>query len=143
MSGRPLRPQRIDGILREPTEANRRPLDTFPQYIKHLGQTVLDGKHDIKFSKTAEQRATAGSWARRRGLELGPDVDINADGVNDVVLYTPDGVPVVVNGYYLQKSEYMLRKKFNENHPNAGSKKEAGGFTGFKKSYRNTEGAQA
>ena len=84
-------------ILRAPTQANRRPLDTFPAYMRQLGQTVLDGHHDIKFHKGAEQRATAASWTSRRGLTLGPDVDINDDGVNDVVLYTREGVSVVIN----------------------------------------------
>ena len=124
-------------ILRAPTQANRRPLDTFPAYMRQLGQTVLDGHHDIKFHKGAEQRATAASWASRRGLTLGPDVDINDDGVNDVVLYTSEGVPVVINGYALEKSEFMLRKKFQEANPDAGARIRVGGYSGFKKTYRN------
>ena len=130
-----------NGILRAPTQANRRPLDTFPAYMRQLGQAVLDGHHDIKFHKGAEQRATANSWARRRGLTLGPDVDINDDGVNDVVLYTREGVPVVINGYALEKSEFMLRKKFQETNPDAGARMRVGGYSGFKKTFRNEAAA--
>ena len=105
--------------------------------MRQLGQTVLDGHHDIKFHKGAEQRATAADWGRRRGLTLGPDADINDDGVNDVVLYTREGVPVVINGYALKKSEFMLRKKFHEDNPDAGARMRVGGYSGFKKTFRN------
>ena len=136
------RRQQQNVILQAPTEANRRPLDTFPQYMRQLGHTVLDGHHDIKFHKAAEQRATAADWGKRRGFTLGPDVDINDDGVNDVVLYTREGVPVVINGYELKKSEFMIRKKYHEANPDAGAKKRVGGYSGFKKSYRNDAEAE-
>ena len=65
-------------------------LDRFGGPIRNIGELVLKDKKDIQFHRTAEHREGAAKYATQHHLLLGPDEDINGDGINDVVLYKKD-----------------------------------------------------
>ena len=107
--------------------------------IRAIGETVLNAKKDIKFHRTAENRAGAARYAEQHNLLLGPDEDINGDGINDVVLYKRDGTPVMINGYTFKDSEMPYRNLYNERNPTKAAKIRAGGYSGFMKDFRSNE----
>lgn len=116
-----------------------RRLEGFQGPIRAIGETVLNAKKDIKFHRTAENRAGAARYAEQHNLLLGPDEDINGDGINDVVLYKRDGTPVMINGYTFKDSEMPYRNLYNERNPTKAAKIRAGGYSGFMKDFRSNE----
>ena len=114
-------------------------LNAFQGPIRAIGETVLNSKKDIKFHRTAENRAGATRYAQQHNLLLGPDEDINGDGVNDVVLYRKDGTPVMINGYTFKDSEMPYRNLYNQRNPTKADKIRAGGYSGFMKNFRSNE----
>ena len=97
-------------------------LDGFRGAIRDIGDIVLNEKKDIKFHRTAESREGAAKYATQHNLLLGPDEDINGDGVNDVVLYKKVGTPVMINGYTFVNSELPYRKEYNRRNPTKADK---------------------
>ena len=116
-------------------------LNEFSGAIRDIGELVLNKKKDIKFHRSAENRTGAARYATQHNLLLGPDEDINGDGINDVVLYKKDGTPVMINGYTFKESETPYRNLFNERHPTKASKMRIGGYSGFMKDFRKDEEA--
>lgn len=112
--------------------AHTLPFDQYPEDYGMLAKLVGKFGKDIRFKRSAETRAGAKKIARQRKLILGPDVDLDNDGYNDVVLYDYDGKPVVYNGYELVKSESPYRKEFRTRFPTKVDRAEIGGFEGFK-----------
>ena len=78
-------------------------------------------------------------YATQHNLLLGPDEDINGDGINDVVLYKKDVTPVMINGYTFKGSEMPYRKLFNKRHPTKAAKMTIGGYSGFMKDFWKNE----
>ena len=87
-------------------EIPNRKLSAFPEPMHGIGDIVLNNKKDIKLHKSAETRTNAAKFARQHNLLLGPNEDINGDGINDVALYDKKGNPVLINGYGVTPSEY-------------------------------------
>ena len=114
-------------------------LNAFQGPIRAIGETVLNSKKDIKFHRTAENRAGATRYAQQHNLLLGPDEDINGDGINDVVLYKKDGTPVMINGYTFTNSEMPYRNIYNQRNPTKADKIRTGGYSGFMKNFRSNE----
>ena len=114
-------------------------LSAFNGPIRSIGETVLNHKKDIKFHRTAENRIGAQKYANQHNLLLGPDEDINGDGINDVVLYKKDGTPVMINGYTFKDSEMPYRNEFNDRFPTKVEKMRIGGYQGFMKGFRTNE----
>ena len=114
-------------------------LGRFEGPIRAIGEAVLTNKKDIKFHRTAENRTGAARYAQQHNLLLGPDEDINGDGVNDVVLYRKDGTPVMINGYTFKDSEMPYRNLYNQRNPTKADKIRAGGYSGFMKNFRSNE----
>lgn len=125
-------------IVLDQIQPGRR-LEGFRGPIRAIGEAVLNAKKDIKFHRTAENRAGARRYAEQHNLLLGPDEDINGDGVNDVVLYKKDGTPVMINGYTFKDSEMPYRNLYNERNPTKADKVRAGGYSGFMKNFRGDE----
>ena len=73
-------------------------LASFKGPMRYIGDIVLNDKGDIKFHRLLENRDNAAKSAESRNLILGPDVDINNDGIPDVVLYNQKGEPVIITG---------------------------------------------
>ena len=120
----------------------RHDLANFPAHIKQLGEIILDGKKDIKFHRTAESRDGAIAWGRKRDYHIGPeDDDINHDGIPDVVLYTRDGTPVVINGWELVKTESKIREKYARDTADPMIRARIGGLTNYKKRFYESPGA--
>lgn len=111
-------------------------LNTFDEPLKSIGKVVLDRKKDIKFHRSAENRVGAQKYAAQHNLLLGPDEDINGDGINDVVLYKKDGTPVMINGYTFVDSEMPYRNEFINQYPSKVDKTRIGGYSGFMKDFR-------
>lgn len=111
-------------------------LNTFDEPLKSIGKVVLDRKKDIKFHRSAENRVGAQKYAAQHNLLLGPDEDINGDGINDVVLYKKDGTPVMINGYTFVDSEMPYRNEFINQYPSKFDKTRIGGYSGFLKDFR-------
>ena len=116
-------------------------LSRFEGPIRAIGETVLNQKKDIKFHRTAENRVGAQKYANQHNLLLGPDEDINGDGINDVVLYKKDGTPVMINGYTFKDSEMPYRNEFNARNPTKADRVRVGGYSGFMKAFRSNEEA--
>ena len=122
----------------------RHRLEDFQPYVKQLGEIILNGKKDVKFHRTAETREGAIRYGEKHDLHIGPaDDDINNDGIPDVVLYTRDGAPVIINGWELVKSESKVREKYRTDVPDAEARARFGGFTNYKKQFYQTPNADA
>ena len=94
----------------DPSSLSGKQLSSFSGPMRSIGDLVLNSKKDIKFHRSAENRAGAERYAKTNGLILGPDEDINGDGINDVVLYNNKGEPVLINGYGLSPSNTEMVK---------------------------------
>ena len=102
---------------------------------KSLADIVLGGNKDVKFHRSLTSRANAQKYADNNRLTLGPDLDFNADGVNDVVLFDRYHNPVVINGFALANSEYPYKKAFYEANPKRSDQIRAGGYRKWLKDY--------
>ena len=79
------------------------------QSYKDLAGIVLNDKYDIRYSAAAGTPSTAVAFAKKKRLKAILDQDINADGVDDIILYDVNGDPVYINGYHFRPSEFLLR----------------------------------
>lgn len=121
----------------------RHRLAEFQPHIRQLGEIVLDGKKDIKFHRTCETSEGARKWGDKYGYVLRDDEDINGDQIDDIVLYTRTGEPVVINGYELVKSESKIREKYRTDvGGNDELRARIGGFTEYKKRFYQTPNAE-
>ena len=93
---------------------------------------ILNYKKDIKFAPSAETYEGAEKYAKSHGLRIAPkDLDINHDGINDVVFYDKAGYPVVINGYHLKPSQAPFRMMYKKDNPDPVSRATIGGFKGY------------
>ena len=68
--------------------------------MNNLINILLNGKKDIQFIPSAEDRAGAAKYAKSHGLRLADEnYDMNNDGVKDNVLFN-DGFPVMINNTF-------------------------------------------
>ena len=114
-------------------------LNTFTGPMRDIGEVVLSNRKDIKFHRTAESRAGAAKFARNHNLILGPDEDINGDGINDVVLYNQKGEPVLIDGYGVKPSEAPYRMDYNSRYQSKIARYNVGGYSGYMNKLRHGE----
>ena len=93
---------------------------------------ILNHKKDIKFAPSCETYEGAKRYAKAHGLRpADKNIDINHDGIKDVVLYNKAGYPVMINGYYLAPSKAPFRQMYREANPTPVDRTNIGGFKGF------------
>ena len=78
-----------------------------------LMDIVLNQKKAIvPYNIYTEEQARA--YAEPRGYQYQHDVDLDGDGINDVIVYNKAGEPIIVNGYGLAESLYPYKKDYHE-----------------------------
>ena len=93
---------------------------------------ILNHKKDIKFAPSCETYEGAKRYAKAHGLRPADEnIDINHDGIKDVVLYNKAGYPVMINGYYLAPSKAPFRQMYREANPTPVERANIGGFKGY------------
>ena len=93
---------------------------------------ILNHKKDIKFAPSCETYEGAKRYAKAHGLRPADEhIDINHDGIDDVVLYNKAGYPVMINGYYLAPSKAPFRQMYRKDNPTPMDRTNIGGFRGY------------
>ena len=93
---------------------------------------ILNHKKDIKFAPSCETYEGAKRYAKAHGLRPPTEgMDINHDGIQDVVLYNKVGFPVMINGYYFTPSKAPFRQMYKKDNPTPMDRINIGGFKGY------------
>ncbi len=83
--------------------------------MNELSKVILDEKRDIRRLNKAITIDGARRYADKLGNGHSADiVDLNKDGITEVVVFDVNGNPIVINGYTTRQSDWPLRQKYYE-----------------------------
>lgn len=94
--------------------------------MQHLLKIVSGLKKDIAQVKEAQSLASANKWIEEAGLTgmyRAEEKDLDADGVNEVVVRDIHGMPVLINGYGLKNSRFPYRQAYYAANPSKADRK--------------------
>ena len=93
---------------------------------------ILNAKKDIKYHPTCVTKDGAKKYAKSHGFRVSDTpVDVNNDGIEDIVVYNKAGNPVMINGYTFAASDFPYKNKYYQETPSNRAK--IGGYNGWKK----------
>ena len=73
---------------------------------------ILNAKKDITRINGLDDIENARKYAETHGYRIPDELDINHDGVDDIIISDKKGRPVIVNGYKISDSRQPIRKMY-------------------------------